>query len=103
MQNKTKIKFLVVGLLGLTLIGCESTEKEDQASILKSESQKTETELYAILDDLTPELQGLTERPVDADVQIARTFNVNWRQFYEDWGKVFLLDRPSRLNKRPIP
>jgi len=51
----------------------------------------------------TPELWSLHARPTDANNQIAVTANENWRMFWEDMGRLWLLDRPTRLTPAPVP
>ena len=55
----------------------------------------------AIMSDLTPELQGVAERPVDIDTNIAVVENVNWRLFWGDLGRIWYMDRPSILSPFP--
>ena len=52
----------------------------------------------SIKGNLTPELQGLTERQVDIDRNIAVSENVEWRLFWGDLGRVWMLDNPSTLS-----
>ncbi len=56
----------------------------------------------AISGDLTPELQGLTDRPVDDERNVAVANNQNGRMFADDLGRVFYTDHPSRLAPYPI-
>ena len=65
---------------------------------------KSSTDHYsykAITSDLTPELQGLAERPVDIDTNVAVVENTNWRLMWGDLGRVWFLDRPSILSPFP--
>lgn len=55
----------------------------------------------AISKNLTPELQGISERPLDVDRNIAVVENVNWRLFWGDLGRVWYMDRPSILSPFP--
>ena len=55
----------------------------------------------AISKNLTPEMQGLAERPVDVDRNVRVVENVNWRLFWGDLGRVWYMDRPSILSPFP--
>lgn len=102
MKNRLYVA-LSVGFVACLLAGCETSEEERRAALLGPEVTDADVTDEAILDDLTPELFTLTERDIDAEANTARQFNNDWRQFWEDWGKVLLLDQPVRLNHRPIP
>ena len=83
----------VVGSLGLATLalgGC-------------SYNSVSEEEAASIRADATPELDTLSQRPVDMDNQVAVTFDENGRMFNEDLMRAFMLDRPSRLTPRPMP
>lgn len=56
-----------------------------------------------VRENLTPELYTLGQRPIDADNAIAITVDENLRMANEDMGKLWLLDRPSRLNRVRMP
>ena len=73
--------------------GCETPAEGSPESV----------QLDPILSDLTPELMTLDERDVDVDINYARTANTNNRNFWEDMGRFFMTDRPSRLTPDPIP
>ena len=62
----------------------------------------TETRDAQIRADLTPELETLHERKVDQDNNGAITFDEDGRMFWEDMGRFWMTDRPSRLTKEPI-
>ena len=57
---------------------------------------------YSIRTDLTPELQGITERGVDIDRNMAVTNNQNLRMMWGDLGRMWLFDKPSRLSPYDI-
>ncbi len=71
------------------LTGCQGSGIEDVSTA-------------AIYGNLTPELAGLAERPIDVDRNLSVTNNQNWRMFSDDWGRVFYTDHPSRLSPMPI-
>ncbi len=82
-----KTRSLAAGGLLIVLAGC-SIHDVDPDSINRN---------------LTPELQTLNERPVDVDRHIWYTQNVNGRLFWEDLGRAFYYDHPSRLSPVDIP
>ncbi len=57
---------------------------------------------HAIKSDLTPELQGLVERPVDVDRNLATNNNQNLRMMWDDIGRTLYTDRPSMLSPMPV-
>jgi type IV pilus biogenesis protein CpaD/CtpE len=57
----------------------------------------------AVRDNPTPELDTLYQRPAEIDNRLTLTTDENLRMFVEDWGRVWLLDRPSRLTREPVP
>ena len=65
---------------------------------------KADTDYYSyeyISKNLTPELQGLAERPVDISRNVDVATNVNGRLFWGDLGRVWYMDRPSILSPFP--
>ncbi|MFA6046297.1 MAG: hypothetical protein WC718_15035 [Phycisphaerales bacterium] len=56
-----------------------------------------------IRDNLTPELQTMTDRNVDVRNRTSITFDENIRRFWEDMNRAALFDRPSMLSKYPTP
>jgi hypothetical protein len=50
----------------------------------------------------SPELDTLHERDIDITNRMSITMDENLRMFNEDLGRVFLLDRQSRLSPAPI-
>ncbi len=74
-------------LAATTLVGCNSTDDVSTNSILSN---------------LTPELMGLDERPVDIKSHMAVTGNVDLRLFWGDLGRATYIDHPSRLSPYPI-
>ena len=81
---------LALGALGAAvLVGCSSSSPYDVS-------------FDAISGNLTPELQGLTDRPVDNERNVAVANNQNWRMFSDDLGRALYIDHPSRLSPYPI-
>lgn len=63
-----------------------------------------ETSRYQqVKDDATPNLDTLHQRPEDIDNALVVTFDENGRMFWQDLGRAFYTDRPSRLTREPIP
>lgn len=56
-----------------------------------------------VKDDATPNLDTLYQRPEDIDNAIVVAFDENGRMFWQDLGRAFYWDRPSRLTREPIP
>lgn len=52
--------------------------------------------------NLTPELQGVTERGIDIDRNMAVTSNQNLRMMWGELGRMWLFDKPSRLSPYDI-
>ena len=78
----------VFTIAGAMLTGCESSA--------------TKTSLGSILDDPTPELRGIHERPVDVYRNMAVVNNANLRMLSNDLGRTFYTNHPSRLSPYPI-
>jgi hypothetical protein len=53
--------------------------------------------------DASPNMDTLYQRPEDVDNAIALTFDENSRMFWQDLGRAFYWDRPSRLTREPVP
>ncbi len=104
-MKRSGFVFAIAGVAALTFcFGCESTEEDEAAYVPVSEFEEIENVTYNdILSDLTPELLNLTQRPVDTQATFMRTTNADVRMFWDDWGRVGLVDRPSRLTHRSIP
>ena len=90
MQTRTTSRRLIVaavlscGLAGFA--GCASDSRYEQVKA-----------------DPTPNLDTLYQRPEDVDNAMTVTFDENGRMFWEDMGRFWLTDRPSRLAREPIP
>ena len=57
----------------------------------------------AIKEDPAPNILTLDERVEDADNNWTISRNENWRMFWQDMGRAFYTDRPSRLTREPVP
>jgi hypothetical protein len=53
--------------------------------------------------DLSPELDTLHQRSDDVANSLALMSDENWRMFWEDMGRFWYVDRPSRLTFEPLP
>ena len=53
--------------------------------------------------DLSPELDTLYQRPDDVANSLALMHDENWRMFWEDMGRFWYVDHPSRLTPEPVP
>lgn len=70
-------------------------------ALLSTLSGCSESRLEEVRADATPNLDTLSQRPEDIDNAMTVTFDENGRMFWEDLGRVMLLDRPSRLKREP--
>ncbi len=83
---------LMIGALGgAMLVGCSS-----------SPSSPYDVSFDAIRGDLTPELRAMTDRRVDEQRNMAVAHNQIGRMFYDDLGRAFYTDHPSRLSPYPV-
>lgn len=85
MHNLVKMFLGAVCLVAVS--GCGSSSSTDFNSLRK---------------DLTPELQGLTDRPVDNQRNLAVRENQNRRMLSDDIYRALHLNHPSRLSPYPI-
>ena len=82
---------LITGALGgALLVGCSSP------------SSPYDVSFDAVRGDLTPELQAMTDRPVDEQRNIAVANNQNWRMLFDDLGRAVYTDHPTRLSPYPV-
>jgi hypothetical protein len=77
----------VVALAGL--VGCNTSPSAKRDAQVRS--------------DLTPELQTLSQRPIDVDNTQAVVWDEDLRMANEDWDRFWLMDRPSRLSRWRMP
>lgn len=59
--------------------------------------------LDEVRSDPTPDLVTLSQRDVDIDNAMVVTFDENGRMLWQDLGRMWLVDRPSRLTRETIP
>jgi len=55
-----------------------------------------------ITGNLSPEMAGLSQRPVDQHTDLAVTNNQNLRMFNDDIGRVFYTNHSSTLSPYPV-
>ncbi len=70
------------------------------AALIGCQSNKHSTN--AILKDLTPNMDGLSETYSENDAGIAVVNNDNDRMYVDDWRRVMILDKPSSLSPYPV-
>ncbi len=87
MNKVWSVSVLAGGAVLFGLVGCQTADP---------------LSYHAIKSDLTPELQGLVERPVDVDRNLAANNNQNLRMMWDDIGRTFYTDQPSMLSPMPI-
>ncbi len=66
-------------------------------------SQADHNQAEQIRADLTPELDTLYQRPDDVYNSLTIMADENGRMFWQDLGRAFYTDRPSRLTREPVP
>lgn len=71
-------------------------------AIVGCRSEKSQVSYGSITRNLTPELRGTHERPVDVSRNMRITHNQNWRMFSDDLGRFFYTDHASRLTPFPM-
>ena len=94
MRRSTALRcFCVASLatLAFGVGGCASTNRNDGGRHA------------AIQSNLSPELDTLTERPIDFDNRMSYTMDANDRMMWADFQRIMLLDRPSRLQPITSP
>ena len=57
----------------------------------------------AIYHDPTPAIDTLSETDFEVKNSLVITRENNFRMVWEDLGRLWLVDRPSRLSPKPIP
>jgi hypothetical protein len=89
MKIRTLAPLALIAAASLSLTGCGSLNSGPTYNSVRS--------------NLTPELMTLAERPIDVSNQMGVTFNTNRRAMWDDVQSFWLLDRPSRLTRYPMP
>lgn len=82
-ENEMRRTLLSAAALAMTagmLIGCQSDPYA--------------TDYTAVKQNLSPEMRGTAERPVDSDMHAWITSDVNMRSAWDDAGRAWLFDRP---------
>ena len=83
-MNRTR---LLVALPALIAFGCSSPNDVSN---------------NAIIHNISPELMGSVERPIDANRNLNQTADVNSRLFWDDMGRTFYTSHPSNLSPLPV-
>jgi hypothetical protein len=86
----------------LTGLGFAALSGGLAAGLAGCSSDPNKVSYQAISHNLTPELQGTVERPVDADRHARTTANLNLRMASDDFGRILYTDHPSKLSPMPI-
>jgi hypothetical protein len=60
------------------------------------------TQQQEIIGDLSPEMQATAQRPDDVNTNFAYMTNTDMRGFWDDLGRVFYTDHPTKLSPYPI-
>jgi hypothetical protein len=81
----TRLTSLALLVAAAGMVGCETSRYQQ------------------VKDDATPNLDTLYQRPEDVDNAMVTTFDENGRMIWQDLGRAFLFDRPSRLTREPVP
>jgi hypothetical protein len=84
-RHATRALFVLASVAAIG--GCTSVSREDSR----------------VRDNLTPELSTLSERPREVDNRMLITMDTNAREINNDLLRMWLLDRPSRLTRQPMP
>ena len=53
--------------------------------------------------NVTPELNTLSQRPIDVSNTQTVAIDENWRMLNEDWNNLWLMDHASRLSRWRMP
>jgi len=85
---KTSICLTALTLAAVVLGGCNGNEGR--------------VSHRSITGNLTPEMRGLSMRPVDAHNNFALAANENLRMLSDDLARMFYTDNPSRLTPFPV-
>lgn len=87
MQRRSLAIITGVAALAALLSGCSSGDAR----------------LDAVRADPSPNIDTLYQRPADVQNSMTVTFDENGRMFWQDMGRVFMTDHPSRLTRETIP
>lgn len=79
---------VLLSTAALALVGCRADPNDTSFSALKS--------------NLNPELMTLSERPVDVEINMAMNDEQDLRAAWNDLGRFWLTDKPSKLSPFPI-
>jgi hypothetical protein len=88
MKRSSIISSVAAACLVMCMAGCSNTGDK---------------RLDEVRNNATPDLDTLYQRPVDMDSAVTVTWDEDGRMFWEDMGRFFLFDRPSRLTREIVP
>ena len=88
MKNTARLTILTAAVT-LLVGGCGSGDPNDVS-------------YSAITGNLTPELMGLAERPIDKHRNAAVHANQNIRMAWDDLARAFYLNNPSKMSPYPV-
>lgn len=87
MARRSVVVLGIVALSGVGLLsGCCFTGNE---------------RLDAVRCDPSPNIDTMSERPEDINNAMTVSMDENGRMFWEDMGRLWMVDRPSRLSRGP--
>lgn len=88
-RNTARLLLATALLAGVAISSGCSSSKDKRVSGLRK--------------DPTPDMVTLYQRQDDVDNVLAVYFNEMDRMFWQDMGRAFYTDRPSRLTPEPMP
>jgi hypothetical protein len=88
-RNTARLLLATALLAGVAISSGCSSSKDKRVSGLRK--------------DPTPDMSTLYQRQDDVDNALAVYFNEMDRMFWQDMGRAFYTDRPSRLTPEPMP
>jgi hypothetical protein len=86
---KTAPSLIALGVATLLVGGLAGCTSEEDVSF------------NAISGNLTPNMQTSSQRSIDVDRSLATYKDQSWRMFWDDLGRTFYTDQPSRLTAYP--
>ena len=92
-MKTTTLLSLSAATLSIGLAGCSTSSRNYDLTDVSTKS---------IMNNMTPEVETLDQRSVDADIALAYYKNHNMRMIREDIGRAMYWDHPSRLSSFPI-
>lgn len=91
---KIPVRSALLTVAAASLIGVAGCSKNSASS---------DVSYAAITGNLSPELAGLAERPIDRDRNLKNSMQLELRMLNDDIYRAMYWDHPSRLTPYPIP